>query len=252
MIKLALKKIKDKINNFSLPTVLLRNFIKITDKDIYLVRKQTAIERRWYKKVKPFTSIQEILLAAKRGQLVKITPTKNYCPILRLRNNQLIEKYPPFLTTAAKNLLDEISEKWRSLCSEAKIDSQIRLAITSLVRTQKYQDILIKSGKLAMPNSPHMRAEAFDIDASGYYLGEVPINPRSNYQKQFAKAFSAISAELSSPPFGDYRLYNPLVHQILLKVLKQMKRENKLNFVYEYPKTTNACLHICRNPDYLP
>jgi hypothetical protein len=252
MIKKTFKKISNKINDFKFPSVLLKNFVKINKIEIKHVKKDTEVERQWYGGITPFLTVKEIIDASKKGYLTKVVEAENYMPIMRLRNVALVDKYPPFLTKQSKRLLDEIANIWRQNCHRSDIDPEIKLAITSLARVQSYQNLLIKSGKLAMPNSPHLRGEAFDIDASGYYQSGVPINPREDEQKEFSKAFKDINAQLDSPQFGSYKLYNPEVHLILKEVLEEMQSHDKLNFVHEYAGTTNACFHVCRNPNYLP
>ncbi|MDP4038505.1 MAG: DUF5715 family protein [bacterium] len=252
MLKKTFVRISNKINSSGLPATLLKNFIRLSKSEIISVRQHTTIERQWYDQIKPFETIDEIMRSYNEGKLAKITEDQNYLPILRLRNQLLVDKFPPFLTINTKKLLDEICKNWRKHCDKVQIDPKIKLALTSLVRTIAQQDTLIKAGKLAMPNSPHLRGEAFDIDASGYYLDRVPINPRNKEQKEFSKAFSKLHAKIGSPKFGDYKKYNSKVHEILITVLAKMRNESKLNFVYEYPGTTNACLHICRNPNYSP
>ena len=127
---------------------------------------------------------------------------------------------------------------------------RIRIAITSLVRTVPYQNTIVKAGKLADPDSAHTRGEAFDIDASGYYIDETPINPRTSMQADFMSAFKEIGADVYDQSFGDFSLYQPRVHELLKDVLERMMAEGKLHFVPEFPGTSNACFHVCRNPEY--
>ena len=237
---------------FKIPQLLLMNNVQLSRQHLEEVLKENEIERQWYRDVLPFESYASILKAAADGGLEKVKPTADYLPILRLRNPALGETYPAYLTKEAKAVLDEIGRTWRQRADAERIDRKVRLAITSLARTQPYQQLIVKAGKLADPESVHTRGEAFDIDASGYYLDNVPINPRQDREKEFAAAFKELGAELDSPHFGDFHLYNPKVHDILHEVMNQLQKEGKLHFVHEYPNTNNAVFHACRNPRYQP
>ena len=148
---------------------------------------------------------------------------------MRFANPEL-EDWQPYLRRDAASLLYEITKNWRVKMTNAELSRDIRLSVTSLVRTTNYQIKLIELGKLAMLDSAHTKGEAFDIDGCGYYDAEENINPRQN---------------------KNYRvLYNPLVHQLLQKTLEEMKLEGKLNFVLEYKGSTNQVFHIARSPRY--
>lgn len=250
MVAKALNHLRRRFAALRLPKPLLMNNVNLDPEHKRQVLAEVAIERDWFKKVEPFQNLAQILSAYGSGRLAKVEITANYSPILRLRNPKLAESYPGYLTKAAKILLDEVGQRWREQAEASDIDRGIHLAVTSLVRTQPYQNTIVKAGKLADPNSVHTRGEAFDIDASGYYAGDVAINARSAVHNDFQQAFKELDAELPTPQWGDYSRYNPKVHDILRRVLDEMSREGKLHFVVEYPGTTNRVFHVCRNPNY--
>lgn len=233
-----------------IPKELLQSNIRVDKKEKKEVLKKIAIERKWHEKTPALKSHKEVIEKHRSGQLKKVAGNDNFLPILRLRNPELIKEYPPFLTEAAAQLLEEICTRWRQEMNKTGADPDIRVAITSMVRTKKYQKKLVRAGKLADPKSVHTKGEAFDIDASGYYLGETPINARKNIQGSYAAAFKKMSAEIKAPAFGDYSKYNPKVHKLLKKVLTEMQKEEKLHFIHEFPNTKNDVFHVCRNPEY--
>ncbi|MEO7617363.1 MAG: DUF5715 family protein [Candidatus Saccharibacteria bacterium] len=233
-----------------LPKTLLISSIRLDEKHKREVLAENAIERTWHHKTAPFTSPDQILAAFATKRLAQVVPTADLLPIRRLRNPQLIATYPSYLTTEAHALLLEIGSLWRQAASAAGFDERIRIAITSLVRTKAYQNTLVKAGKLADPDSAHTRGEAFDLDASGYYIDETPINPRTTMQADFQKAFKELGADVFTDTFGDFSLYQPKVHEILKEVLVDMQTAGKLHFVHEFPGTGNDVFHVCRNPEY--
>jgi hypothetical protein len=252
MVKRIIDQVRRRFVGLNLPQTLLLSNIQPDQAHKQAVLSENAIERRWYKNTPRFENLAQILAAAGTGRLAKVDASANYLPIMRLRNPKVMESYPPYLTKPAKKLLDEIGTSWRQQAEKAGLDKNIRLAVTSLVRTVPYQDTIVAAGKLADPGSAHTTGEAFDIDASGYYLGETAINNRGNLQGLFQKAFIEMGADMPSAKFGDYSLYRPQAHHILKEVLIKLQAESKLHFVHEFPNTGNDVFHVCRNPHYLP
>ena len=250
MLKKLFKWLHRDVLVLRLPKTLLISNIKLDDAHKKAVLAENAIERKWHHHTPQFHSPEQILAAFGTHRLALVEPNDDILPIKRLRNPQLVATYPAYLTVNAHALLFEVGRRWREAVTKAGWDSQIRLAVTSLIRTESYQHTLVLAGKLADPDSAHTRGEAFDIDASGYYLGETPINPRTAMQDGFRQAFKAMGADTNGIAFGDFALYKPEVHTILKEVLIQMQQENKLHFVHEFPGTGNDCFHVCRNPEY--
>ena len=252
MVKKLLKKLHAKIKVYILPKQLLLPNVQPTQDEIRQTLQENSIEREWYKHVKSYKSFEEILADVRSKKLARVEVNDNYLPILRLRNPQLETTYPPFLTQATKQLLDEVMLSWRDEVTRQGYSGSIQIAVTSLIRTKAYQEEIVAAGKLADPDSVHTKGEAFDIDAAGYYLDGVPVNARKNKHTDFHRAFKSLHADVENPEYGDYTLYQPEVHEILHDVLKIMHKENKLHFIHEHAGTTNAVFHICRNPAYIP
>jgi hypothetical protein len=250
MLKKLYKWLHRDLKILRLPKTLLISSIRLDEKHKREVLAENAIERSWYHKTPQFKSAEQILAAYTTKRLAQVIPSTNFLPIMRLRNPQLVSTYPSYLTKDAYALLLKIGEQWRLKMVEEKLDNQIRIAVTSLIRTQTYQNTLVAAGKLADPDSAHTRGEAFDLDASGFYIGETPINPRTALQEDFRTAFRSLGAEVSDQVFGDFGLYNHRVHEILKNVLKDMMASGDLHFVHEFPDSGNDVFHVCRNPEF--
>lgn len=194
------------------------------------VRELSEMERAWWRDFSPYETNEQILEDFEKGALERIEDDENLKLIMRFSNPEL-EKWQPYLGKEAARLLREAGERWRERMKAAGLPDDIRLAITSLIRTKKYQEEIIKAGKLAMPNSPHTKGQSFDIDGCGYYIKDSVVNPRQceNYLK----------------------IYKPLVHQILKEVLDEMKEDEFLTFIQENKGTDSQCFHVTRNPSYL-
>lgn len=193
------------------------------EKQLEEVRKLSEKERAWWANVPAYETNEEILENFEKGILVKIEDDENFKLIMRFSNPRL-EDWQPYLSEEAAALLREIGKRWRGKMKAVRLPDDIRLAVTSLVRTKKYQEKIIAAGKLAMPNSPHTKGQSFDIDGCGYYIENSAVNPRQceNYKE----------------------IYKPIVHQVLKDVLDEMKDEGVLYYIQEYKNTNNQCFHI--------
>lgn len=252
MVKKLLKKLHARLKVYVLPKQLLLPNVQPSQEEIQKTLKENSIEREWYKHIKSYESVEDILADFKSKKLARVQSSANYLTILRLRNPKLETTYPPFLTQPTKDLLDEVMLSWRKEATKQGYSASIKIAVTSLIRSKAYQDEIVAAGKLADPDSVHTKGEAFDIDAAGYYLDGVPVNARKNKHTDFHRAFKSLHADVENPEYGDYSLYQPEIHEILHTVLKAKYRENKLHFIHEHAGTTNAVFHICRNPSYIP
>ena len=230
--------------------VLLKSRIAVSKAMIEDMTDETRVEREWHKNSQRFFTDEDIVKALASSVLVKIEPSENILPTMRYRNPDLHTVYPPYLTPVAAELLSNIGEMWRARCDELGIDKNIRLALTSMSRTVEYQEKIIASGKLAQPDSPHTNGEAFDIDGSGYYLGDVAVNNRAHEKSNFRAAFAGIADPGQDSP--DFRpdLYDPTVISVLIEVLNKLQKEDRIHYLEEFPGTNNECYHICRNPGW--
>lgn len=212
----------------------------------------TKVERDWYAGKTPYQDDEAVEEGIANGALVKVAGSPNYLPIMRFRNPDLHQKYPPYLSKNAKALLDEVGSAWREKMDARGKPKEIRLALTSMVRNFEYQEELLKAGRFAQENSPHTFGEAFDLDSAGYYVGENPMNPRLAVKEQFEQGFQELSKRLKPKELADLKQYDPEITLLLLEVLTQKGYEGKLHYIVEFAGTENEIYHVCRNPAYVP
>jgi hypothetical protein len=219
----------------------------------------TARERQWYANHPRFQTNGDIVAAAAqkwRGPLRWIHPDNNVEPIGRLRNPELREIFPPYLLKSSAVALKAIGRAWRrELIASGINQPELRLAVTSLARSQEMQDkIVADPGKLAVSDSTHIVAAAFDIDASGYYIkdrrGLVSIThpDRSKFKEAIisGRLRGMVSHPYSSPPTSE--VFNPAVIDALVNVSGRLHELGLINRVLEYTDTPNQCVHIAPNP----
>ena len=230
--------------------VLLKSRIAVSKAMIDDMQDETKVERDWYRGAPRFLKDDDIVKAVVSGALVKIEQSDNILPTMRYRNPELHTIYPPYLTPKSAELLRDIGTMWRARCDELGIDKNIRLALTSMSRTVEYQEKIIASGKLAQPDSPHTNGEAFDIDGSGYYVGDVAVNNRAHEKSSFRNAFADIANPGQDSPEFRPDLYDPMVISVLIEVLNELKKEGRIHYLEEFPGTNNECYHVCRNPNW--
>jgi hypothetical protein len=235
-----------------IPKTLLISTAIVTEDHLSDVLDANQVERDWYMGIPGYDGIEQIKTDVAIGTLVQVYPDGNTVPIMRLRNPKLHDSYPPFLKQAAAKVLTEIGSAWRTAMNEASYDQTITIAITSMIRTMEYQATIVAAGKLADPNSVHTRGGAFDLDASGYYLDSLPINPRTGLQADFDMAFEELGINDDAPRFGDQALYQPKVHELLKAVLQKLQANGRIHFIHEFPGTGNDVFHVCYNPGYQP
>lgn len=207
------------------------NPIKASTEEFERVKRLSELERNWWRNLPAYKTAEDIIRDAESGFLKKIESDENLKLIMRFENSDLKE-WPPYLSKETAALLKEVGRRWRKKAARKEISEEVRLAVTSLMRTIEYQKELMAKGKLAMPESPHTKGQCFDIDGYGYYNSGKAINPRQT---------------------ADYQnIYNSNVHEALKETLEEMKAENCLNYILEYEGTNNQCFHIARSPDYQP
>ncbi len=205
----------------------LENPTRASMEEIKKVEKLSEIKREWWKNSPAFLTTKDILEGVENGILDKVESDENVKLIMRFENPDL-KDWQPYLYRDTALLLKEIGRKWREKMNRGNLPKNIILAVTSLVRSVKYQEKIIERGKLAISNSPHTKGQSFDIDGCGYYENDSVVNPRQ------------------SENYKD--VYNQRIHQLLKESLKEMKKGNCLNYILEYENTDNQCFHITRNP----
>ncbi len=193
------------------------------------IKSSLKLEYKWWGDKQPYKRVEEIIEDCKNGKLLRVASTNSFKLIMRLENPDLTD-WQPYASSSVISLLQRVGEAWRKKMREAGLSDDIRLPITSLVRTVKYQNNLIEQGKLAAENSSHTKGQSFDIDGCGYYIDDDVVNPRftPNYKE----------------------IYEPMVHALLRETLEEMKSDGSLNYIPEYENTDNRCFHVTCSPNY--
>ena len=213
-------------------------------------------ERQWYQDAPRFETKKQIKTAIKKRNLVFLNETKDLKPIARF--NASMDGYTPYLTPHALRAAKAFGGLWRIILErEYKIvDQDLRLAVTSMVRTQKYQDTLVASGRFASPDSTHCTGNAFDIDVSGYYSiasKDQAISHVDPRRRAASKKIGHLIAEQMGQSFDaktQSKEYDPRITQAALLAAEVMYEEDSINMIHEFKSTPNACLHIAVNPTY--
>jgi hypothetical protein len=98
---------------------------------------------------------KEIHQRVSEGKLVKVKSGRRF----------IVEKLSfsyPYLTSESRDLLNEISKRFRSKTEEGGLNGA-RFIVTSMTRTTEKMRALRKNNGNASANSPHLRGNAFDI-----------------------------------------------------------------------------------------
>lgn len=126
------------------------------------------VERGWYADTPGFGTLRDIVAAYRAGELQYIRPDPNMRPNTRFMNPQLNYRHVPLLTPNAATVLHVFGAEWRKAAQTLGVNTDIRLAVTSMTRTAIYQQELVDAGKYASDtHSTHVVGNAFDIDLGG-------------------------------------------------------------------------------------
>lgn len=226
----------------------------------------TAIERKWTSEsgLQPFGSDAEILKAAARGQVVRVSEGVGFLAIQRQGNwtpersdpEHPFHYSPPYLRPEGASMLRYIGHAW---AREMGWGWAHKLPVTSMSRSLPYQGRLGETkGKLAIDPttglSTHLYGLAFDIDACGLYLSK-NVSPL-NY---LAKDLDNIHSEADMDIYERFVAANPrmydedksivaLGHTVLLEILEKLAAKELINVAEEFAGTTNNCFHVAVNP----
>lgn len=213
-------------------------------------------EREWYRDMPRFEKKKDIETALKKRTLVRVGETKHLRPIARF--NTSMDGFIPYLTPKAMRASRAFGDLWRIVLEQKYEinDPSLRLAITSMVRTQKYQNLLVESGRFASPDSTHCTGNAFDIDLSGYYShtkDEKVLSHVDPRRQEASRKIGSLIAQKIGEPYANTShadMYDPRITQAALLAAEVMYEEESINMIHEFKGTPNACLHIAVNPDY--
>lgn len=213
-------------------------------------------ERQWYEDTPRFLTNKNIQSAIKKRELRLIDETKDLRPIARF--NASVEGFTPYLTSNAKRASKAFGSLWRVMLEKEYgiVNPSLRLAVTSMVRTQKYQDTLVKNGRFASPDSTHCTGNAFDIDLSGYYVHESDVQVVSHVDPRRRKASQKIGTLIARQLGETYNSksitdhYDERITHAALLAAEVMYEEKSINMIHEFKDTPHACLHVAVNPNY--
>lgn len=240
-------------------TTQRRNLTMPTAAEIAAVSKATAIERQWYAGWHRYQDNDAVRQGIAQGTLVSVTETPNGKPIQRLTSTHPKHvNHWCYLGRGALGVMHYMGQQWRNELNERGIDpkGELRLAYTSLVRTVAYQQEVIASGALAVPDSTHEVAGAFDTDASSYYRrlsdGRYQSIPHPDRPLRQVAAIGDVlrpsDQMVDTTPEPRPDLYDPNVTDALLVVARRLAEDGIVNNVVEFAGTFNQCTHTAANP----
>lgn len=239
--------------------LILHGFSQPTDvaAAIGTMDQDLAVERGWYADTLGFGTLRDIAAAYRAGELQYIRPDPNMRPNTRFMNPQLHDRYVPLLTPNAATVLHVFGAEWRKAAQTLGVNTDIRLAVTSMTRTAIYQQELVDAGKYASDRqSTHVVGNAFDIDLGGYYqgpeIGLRAVSMRSvERQEEIANAFIG---GLGVRQYAILRLgaehYDPRVEQATYLAQKVLEDQGLIKGLIEMPDTPNRCLHVAVAPEH--
>lgn len=246
------------------PELILPSIAAPSDRELENLDSALERERAWYSESPRFKDERDLTAAIASGDLVQVHQSPHSRPVARFYKGG-VPGFDPFLSERAWRLLHDFTDRWYDRLIDLQEDQRpviidlasVRLAVTSMVRHQEYQNALVAGGRLASPDSTHCTGNAFDIDASGYYL--VESNGRAvSCVDERRRAASTRIGELLANSLGAMpetlsprdSQYFPGVTQAAIDVAKSFHAEGAINLVEEFAGTENACLHIAVNPEY--
>ena len=240
-----------KSKNQLLPSLATPSKLEYAEMDRALTK-----ERVWYVDTPRMQTNEQIKRAIRTGKLVKMNESNDLKPIARF--NASVEGFTPYLTPRALRAARAFGSLWRVVLEKQfKIeDRALRLAVTSMTRSQEYQDTLVAQGRFASPDSTHCTGNAFDIDVSGYYSYVSKDQVISHVDPRRRAASQHIGKIISKKINNDsYRVsyadaYDERITEAALWTAELLYDEEVINRIHEFKDTPNACLHIAVNPDF--
>ncbi len=220
-----------------------------------------ARETEWYEGAVKYRTPYDIATAIFNDELVEFVNDDN---IRRLPRFDL--EYPgcwPVLALHSVVAAHDYGRLWRKvLTEEYGIDRpELRLAMTSMTRSEDYQNELVRQGRFASPKSKHMAGVAFDFDDSGYYVQQPDgswvsctdpgarqdrINAGESMRQRISR-----DGYLEQTFVGKYAdEYDQRIMEAALDAARILHDQGLLNVVLEFPGKPYSVLHMAPNPDY--
>lgn len=185
--------------------------VAVPEQELEQIYKAQEREFEWYKEKGSYETLEDVVKATERGELVPVPDTAghHYRLSAKIENKEF-----RVLTPQARSLLEFISEQWLiRLQSEKQLKEKTFLVISSLTRSVEFQRRLEEKGfpTVEGDRSTHTKGGAFDISIEGFL----------KYKNE--EALSVLSA-----------------------VLEELARKNMLNFI---PELSINVLHVAVHPD---
>lgn len=222
------------------------------------IDEELALERAWHRDSVRYPTNDMIRICAGTGELARVRGDRNIGLIMRFRNPELHDTYPPYLQPRAAATLRLLGIVWRQEADMAGIPSTVRLAATSFTRSQEYQNQLVSAGKFAVSNSTHMTGYTFDLDLSGYFMDSA----ETGQEMSITMRPPAVNNTIANAFRSDYGRNDPApirlgpehfdqaVPDTLLTAAGILFRQGLINMVPEMFGTPNSALHISTPPVY--
>ena len=153
-------------------------------------------------------------------------------------------------------MLRSIGSLWRTeLVGKGIANPRLRLAVTSLTRSQEYQAAIVSDErKFASPDSMHCVGAAFDIDASGYYVASEGKLLSVTHPDRDASVVARIGRALGSLSDEPYVLprapieFDERVTDALVTVANRLHESGIISRILEFAGTDNQCVHVTPRP----
>lgn len=245
------------VGDVELMQVIKREAVKASDADFAEIESHYAKERHWYAEAERYQNYSHIQSAVKSGHLLKVRPHRGaYHMPERFVNPNTHHLFSPYLAPHAHKALGELALLFRRAADDAGISDDVRISVTSMVRSQEYQNEIIKNGQLALPDSTHTTGGAFDVQSKGYFLVRNGVIYAVNKLDQaktesitgaFKKAYGETqSAHVRAP----IEWFDDTICQAIEVAVDKMALWGLVNKVNEFVGTSNQCFHIGVNPDF--
>lgn len=213
-------------------------------------------EYRWYAGTNRFADVQVVREAVSAGVLVEFTDDADLRRLPRFSND--VDGFWPFLTKPALDVAKDMGILWREILAAefGIVRPELRLAVTSMVRTLEYQRLLVEGGRYASQTSTHCVGAAFDLDDSSYYRQEADgsfvscANPEAIEARTAAAEVIRRRMADGTPPMRFDNEYDPRVNIAAEMAATYMHENGLINRLKEFPDKPYSVLHVAANPDY--